>query len=201
MRPGFRKKGSDAIKTKGLLPSVLLLLIGAFYVASASSEFSTHPLSREYQLKAAFLFNFSKFVSWPSEVETVEDASINFCVMGATPLDRALEKFIVGKKVHGREPTMRSIADIDQLRHCHVLFIARSERPAVPGLIDLLRDSSVLTVGETPNFSSNGGIIEFIVVGNKVRFAINNEAAKRAQLVLSSELLKLARIVRESRQE
>lgn len=189
------------MEKKGLLPSVLLILLSAVYVASASSEYPTPPLSREYQLKAAFLFNFAKFVSWPNEVETVEDASLNFCVMGTTPLDRALEKFIAGKKVHGREATLRRIADVTQTSHCHVLFIARSEGQAIPELVELLRDSSVLTVGETPSFSDNGGIIEFIVAGNKVRFAINVGAAQRARLVLSSELLKLARIVRESRQE
>jgi YfiR/HmsC-like len=183
----------EVYKRRALLPLLLFLAV----ITPLSTAQVTSPLTREYQLKAAFLYNFTKFINWPPESLGNSPRSFNFCVTGLTPLAQALEQFIQGKKVHGRKPVLKYISNAHHLAGCHVLFISQAKQESIPGILDAVAGDSVLTVGETKNFTSQGGMIEFLIAANKLRFEINLQTAKSARLGISSQLLKLAVIVHE----
>ena len=145
----------------------------------------------EYQVKAAFLFNFAKFVDWPAGVLT-RNTSVNVCVLGDDPFGPILNRTVEGKTVHDRPIRVARLTDMADVSRCHVLFISASERRELPRLLPGLAGRSVLTVGETSTFVQDGGMIGFTTDEDRVRFEINNEAAERAGLHISSQLLKLA---------
>jgi len=151
--------------------------------------------SHEYEIKAAFLYNFVKFVEWPSEALPEASNTITVCVLGDDPAGEALES-INGKTVKARRLVVRRIQPIKGIESCHVLFISSSEESRLPQVMQNLHGSSVLTVGEMERFIPSGGIINFVIERNKVRFEINPSGAERARLKLSSQLLSLARVVR-----
>ena len=184
------------------LHRTLLVLVVIFVIIGIVSNVYANPtLTREHQLKAAFLFNFAKFVKWPSEQNEEANAHLRFCVIGLNPISLALDQFIKDKTVQGRKPEIRNITDQNQLPGCQVLFISQTEQNSILNILSAVKGTGVLTVGETRDFIQRGGMIEFMIVENKLRFAINLEAAKRAQLEVSSQLLKLAIIVLDSQRE
>ncbi|MEN8129008.1 MAG: YfiR family protein [Pseudomonadota bacterium] len=150
------------------------------------------PLTREHQLKAAFLFDFTKFIKWPCESNCNSDSALNFCLIGLSPLTMTLEQIVNYKTVRGRKAAIRSIQDKSQLEGCHVLYIPQSKRQELSGILDAASGNNILTVSDIKHFTRYGGMIEFLVIDNKLRFSINLRAAKRENLVFSSQLLKLA---------
>jgi hypothetical protein len=165
---------------RGLAALVLALGAGAALAAAP-----------EYQVKAAFLYNFAKFVEWPPGV-LARHASMNVCVLGEDPFGPLLNRTVEGKQVHDRPIRVARVADLADLSRCHVLFISTSERRELSRLLPAIAGLSILTVGETESFVQEGGMIGFTAGENRVRFEINNEAAERAGLHISSQLLKLA---------
>ena len=174
--------------------------------ATAESE-----TSREYQIKAAFLFNFFKFVDWPEEKTVDSNEPFTIGVIGTDPFGKSLEP-IKEKEVKGRKVVIKQIKNlkkkessknnkdvIEALRKCHLLFICSSEKENLLTIIEALKDASVLTVGETAGFLESGGIINFLMEDKKVCFEINNFAAKQASLKIRSKLLRLARRVIEEK--
>ena len=153
-------------------------------------------LDRERQIKAAFLYNFVKFVDWPNEVLPATDDTISICVLSDDPVYEALET-INGKTVKGRRLTVRRVDAVKDLALCHVAYFGITEEKRLPQFITGLQGSIVLTVGEIDRFAQSGGIINFVVVNNKVRFEINVDRAERAHLKLGSLLLSVATIVKE----
>ena len=186
----------------GILRHSLIWALG-FLVVSVSAVVSGAPgaqaqpsLDREQQIKAAFLYNFVKFVDWPIEVLPETSDTISICVLGDDPFYETLET-IKGKTVKGRRLAVRRVGAVKDLESCHVAFIGAAEEKRLPQLMQRLQGSSVLTVGDMEGFTQSGGIINFVVEKNKVRFEINVNRAERARLKLSSQLLGLARVVRE----
>ena len=176
---------------RGLLPALLgLLLLGA---ASGSRA---EPVSKEYQLKAAFLYNFSKFVSWPQERFSDAGSPIVIAVLGESPFGDELEKIVRERIVNGRAIEVRPIASADDISAVHIVFIPAGAEPLLKaGSLDA---PGVLTVGESAAFSARGGIIRFTLVDEKVRFEIDQGSAEKAGLKLSGQLLKLATVVRKA---
>ena len=152
--------------------------------------------SREYMIKAAFLYNFAKFVEWPSNAFTDKKAPVRLCVLGEDPFGIALDS-IEGKTIHGRKLTIERLNSTKDITICHILFISETEKKQLVNVFDHVKDSSVLTIGDTENFAGLGGIINFTMVKKKIRFRINLAAADRAGLKISSKLLKLADIIEE----
>jgi hypothetical protein len=146
----------------------------------------------EYQVKAAFLYNFAKFVEWPPEAFGNPSESLPVCVLGEDPFGRALDDVISGKKIEGRALIVRRISDAHQAKGCRILFVSSSERRGVLSILAGINESGVLTVGEADSAASGGMIINFILEGGKIRFAINTAAAEREKLRFSSRLLSLA---------
>ncbi len=146
---------------------------------------------REYRIKAAFLYNFAKFVEWPAEAFEDDDATLILGVFGDDPFGAALQS-LSGKTVRGRRLTIKRFDSLLDLDQCHILFITSSTQEQQQKALESLQGSNVLTVGEMQRFAQMGGIINFVIRNNKLRFEINLDAGKRAGLMISSQLLKLA---------
>lgn len=146
--------------------------------------------SRGYEIKAAYLYNFIKYVDWPSYGDT-----ITIGVLGSNPFGTALAP-LNGKIVKGRRLLIKQLDSVRDAHDCQIIFVSSSEKQRLPEIFENLKSGRVLTVGEMQGFAQNGGIINFVEENNKVRFEINADAARRTGLSISSELLKLAKLVK-----
>ncbi len=158
----------------------------------AATAYADSLSQREYQIKAAFLYNFVKFVEWPADRFADESSSIILCVIGKDPFGATLEETVAGKIVKGRHIVIKRIDNVDDLDACHVLFVGSSEREQLWQIVANSHEANVLTVGDMDDFIEFGGVIELTKSANKIRFQINLTAAKQAQLKLDLKLLKLA---------
>jgi YfiR/HmsC-like len=149
----------------------------------------------EYQVKAAYLYNFLKFVEWPEDSFADPLAPIVIGVVGEDPFGNALPQVVIGKTIQGRDLVIRKYHSGEDLRGAHILFISVSEKKRLPQVLSGLRGSSVLTVADMDGFLEAGGMIQLLSEDNRVRFAINLDAADRARLKISSKLLSLAKRV------
>ncbi len=170
---------------------VLVLFIASL---AASAEL---PRASEYELKAAFLFNFIKFTDWPADELAKSDDRFIIGVVGKDPFGAALDKIIEGETVHNRAIVARRFSRMDEaVTNSHVLFISSSEETNLPAILKILDQRSVLTVSDMDNFAQRGGIISLKKENNKIVFDINLETAKRVGITMNAQLLKLAKIVR-----
>jgi len=144
----------------------------------------------ELRVKAAFLYNFARFVEWPVQAES--QPKVEFCVLGHDPLTPILEETVRGKNVNGRVLGVRNVGGADEAAGCHVLFVARGEQKRLRCLLQALAEKPVLTVSDLEGTVRDGGIIQFRLVDQNVRFEVNLDAAARAGLKLSSQLLRVA---------
>jgi len=175
--PGFQSRAGRL-----WLAFLLLVALPALLEAQTASE---------YDIKAAFLYNFTKFVDWPSDAFP-DPGSLKVCVLGENPFGSSLQT-IAGELVGNRKLTVMRTDSLARPAGCQVLFISRSERERVPQILAAVKGSPVLTVGDTRGFADEGVIINFVLEGSKVRFEINTDSAERAGLKISSKLLQLAK--------
>jgi hypothetical protein len=168
-------------------------LLGMYRRTVSAQGFDTS----EYEIKAAFLFNFAKFVEWPPGAMDDSNGSFVIGILGRDPFNTALERTIGEKTVRGTAIQIRRFRRIDDVRSCQILFISESEKGSLPGILDKIQDQSILTVSDMPDFARRGGMIHFYMENNKVRFIIHVQAAEKAGLKLSAKLLALARIFSE----
>jgi hypothetical protein len=168
------------------------VLFGVAYIfCHGMQEASAEVLSsREYEIKAAYLYNFIKYVDWPSYGDT-----ITIGVLGGNPFGTALGP-LDGKIVKGRRLLIKEVDSLRDAQKCQIIFVSSSEKSRLQEIFENLKNARVLTVGETQGFANGGGIINFVEENNKVRFEINADAARRTGLNISSELLKLAKLVK-----
>jgi hypothetical protein len=153
----------------------------------------------EYQVKAAFLYNFAKFVEWPAGVfKTAKDPML-ICVLGHNPFGNALEEAIGGKSIAGRALAYRQVSDSESAAACQILFVGLADSKHFRSLLENLKPMGILTVGEAPGFASDGGVINFKLDDGRVHFEINVDAAEQKQLHISAKLLSLAQIVKSER--
>jgi YfiR/HmsC-like len=151
----------------------------------------------EYQLKAAFLFNFAKFIDWPAASFSGQEASFSICILGVDPFGRSMDDLLQGKMIANRRVSVERSRQVADVRHCQVVFVSSSEKARVKEILDGLKGTNVLVVGETDGFAEAGGAIQFAIEDNHVRFLINTDAADRAGLKVSSNLLSLAHVVHD----
>lgn len=152
----------------------------------------------EYQLKAAFLFNFAKFVEWPTGSFASLQSPFSICILGTDPFGAMIDETLQGQTIGQHAVTVLRMREAAQLRRCQVAFISASEKGNLPQILQALRGASVLLVGESPGFVAAGGAIQFEMQDGRVRFLINPDAAERAGLQVSSKLLSLATIVHDA---
>jgi hypothetical protein len=174
-----------------LLFAACALLLGVIQVNAQSEPFS------EYQVKAAFLYTFTKFVEWPPEVFSDSSAPIVLGIFGHDPFGSLLTEIVADKTVNGRKVIVKRFKEGQDLRSCHILFVSVSEKKHLPQILGDLKESGVLTVSEMEGFAQSGGMIGFVLEKNKVKLEINLEASTRARLKMSAKMLAVARIVAE----
>lgn len=150
----------------------------------------------EYQVKAAYLYNFSKFVKWPAGARPATAATFQICVLGTNPFGRTLEATVAEERLDNKKIVARRISSAAEAAECAIVFVPRTEQSRFAPLLPELARQGSLTVGEGPRFSERGGMIGFVMDGDRVRFEVNLAAAQKAGLTLSSELLKVATEVR-----
>lgn len=181
-----------------LLPLAVLALAGGLQEANAAS--AADPPPTEYEVKAAYLYNFARFIEWPAGGSAATDDQLIIGVFGADPFGPLLEATVQDKAVSGqRSLVVRRFSRLDDVVQAHILFISSSEEERLPQILKRLEGASILTVGEMDRFAERGGMVALKLEEKKVRFDINLDAVRRAQLKLSSQLLKLARIVGSTR--
>jgi len=170
----------------------MVALIGACNLSAQA------PKITEYQVKAAYLANFGRFVEWPNSVAVAKSESFNICVLGQDPFGADLDAAVTGETIGGSRVLAKRISRPQDAVDCRILFISSSEVSQWKEILTALRPLSILTVSDMPQFARRGGIIQFLLDGNRVRFDINLAATERVGLNLSSELLKLAVTVSRS---
>jgi hypothetical protein len=178
----FGRKAALAIR--GLV--VVGLLMGLSLKAFAQQG------AKEYQVKAAFIYNFAKFVEWPPGTFPNTNSPIVLDILGKNVFGTNLETTIRDRTVNNHPFEFKNITSVAEATNCHILFISSSEKGDFAKIVNTLQNAKVLTVSETDGFIKAGGMINFTFEENKVRFQINDDAAKKAGLKISSKLLSLA---------
>jgi hypothetical protein len=186
------------MKKVGILIVIICLLSGMALRSHADGLDSSD--SSEYLIKAGFIYNFAKLVEWPTTAFAQPDSPIVIGILGDDPFGVTLDRIVADKKINGRSFAVKRLKwskDLKDLRGCNILFISSSEKEHIDGVLDAMKSLPILTIGDAPGFAKRGGIMNFTLEDNKVRFEVNVEAAKRSDLTISSRLLTLARIVQQ----
>jgi len=195
LAPQSRSNG----RVTGLRPLLMAIAIVwgllSVFVAGAQS-----PKPTDYQVEAAYLYNFGRFVEWPTKGATARSNSFTICVLGEDPFGQALDATLAGETIGNQRVTARRISSPQMAVDCQILFISLSEANRLNKIIDALDKNAVLTVSDIPQFSRRQGMIQFVSDENRIRFEVNLAATRRAGLTLSSELLKVATVVRKNPQ-
>lgn len=161
----------------------------------ANAQSSDSPESSEYLIKAGFIYNFAQLVQWPAGAFSQEDSPIVIGILGTDPFGAIIDRVIENKKLAGRTLVVKRLKRGAAVKDCNILFVSSSEAAHLDEVIQSTKGMPILTIGETPGFAVRGGIINLTLEGNRVRFEVNIEAAKQANLNISSRLLALAKIV------
>jgi hypothetical protein len=189
---------TERFQRRSTFQQIVLSIVLVFTVTAASA--TGQELSREYPLKAAFLYKFGGYVDWPAEAFESDQAPLIVGVVGPNPFGTTLDGMAATKQIRGRPIVVKYSVKPNELSTCHILFISDrlddAERLAV---VHATQSTHVLLVGESVGLAENGAVVNFFIEENKVRFEINIDAARQRQLKISSKLLSLARVV-ESRQ-
>jgi hypothetical protein len=173
---------------------VLWLMFLAWLFSPGAARGET-PVSREYEVKVAFLYNFAKFVEWPPESFKNEASPFVLGILGTDPFGAALEN-LKDKTVRGRKLIIRKLPSLENFDEGHILFISGSEKNNLRNLLASLKNHNILTVSDMERFAFQGGMLGLVNVDEKINFEINLDTVSRSKLKLSSQLLKLAKIVR-----
>lgn len=160
--------------------------------AMTSHAYAPATAPTEYQVKAAFLYNFAKFVEWPAESFAKPDAEFQICVWRSNPFGDDLEEVVRGKSIRRHPIRILAARSLQDLASCHILFVGYADEARVPQLLLGLNRQSTLVVSECERYSIHDAMITFSLENDRVRFVINNKAASNAGLKISSKLLGLA---------
>jgi hypothetical protein len=184
------------LKTMGRRPSWLAAwcAIAISLAMSPEEALAQTPISAENQVKAVFLFNFAQFLAWPQGAFPRGQSPIVIGVLGEDPFGSYLDRVVQGEKIGDRRLVVRRYAHVEDVADCHILFISRSEAGLLDKIIERMKGRSLLTVGDLDGFTRKGGMVGFSTENGKIRLKINVEAAKAADLTISSRLLAHATI-------
>jgi len=178
--------------------SLRYVLEAITFALCCSAVLAQQPRAGEYQVKAAYLLNFGKFVKWPPLAAADKNETFAACVLGPDPFGATLDSTLAGETLDNKPVVIRRISKPQDAADCRILFISSTEGKRLKEILTAIDQASVLTVSDMPGFSRRGGMIEFVLEGSRVRFEINLARAENAKLSLSSELLKVAATVRRN---
>jgi hypothetical protein len=196
MMPPCRTGASPRL-TQRILPRLTALVTTGALIGLASLQ-GQHAKPTEYEVKATYLYNFLRFVEWPAGVAVGRSDPFAICVLGEDPFGPSLNATVAQETIAGKSVVAKQIHGLQDAMGCRVLFISSSEGQRLKQILTSLGTASVLTVSDLPKFSQRGGMVQFVLEGDRVRFEVNSATAERAGLTLSSELLKVAVNVRRS---
>jgi hypothetical protein len=145
------------------------------------------------QVQAVFLFNFAQFVKWPAKAFPDAGSPMTIGVLGANPFGGALDNTVRGETVAGRRMAVKYSRRAEDLKGCQIVFVSKSEAGRIGSILKTYQGSPILMVSDIPRFCEQGGMIHFIIEGGRVKFSINSQSAKNADLQVSSKLLRLAK--------
>jgi hypothetical protein len=181
---------------RGWAPLAGVVVALAFLVTTGL--LAQQPKPNEYQVKATYLYNFGRFVRWPGTVPAGKADSFSVCVIGRDPFGSILDSTLAGEALDGKPVLLRRISKPQDAGECRILFISSTEEKHLDEILTALDQSGVLTVSDMPGFTRRGGMIQFVLDGDRVRFEINLTSTESARLTLSSELLKVAASVKRN---
>lgn len=188
----FRERGGEVLFVFNL--TFWLAFLG---LNPASGEVISH----EYPLKAVFLVNFAHFTDWPTNAFEEPDSPMVIGVLGNDPFGALLDDAVQGETAKGRQFVVKRYRGIEDIKSCHILFISQSETPHLGKIMAALKGKSILTVSDIDGSAYRGVCVRFVTENNKIRLRINIVSLKNADLVVSSQLLRLAEIVSTSPNE
>lgn len=174
------------VRALAALTAASALLVGLPNLESQGSA------PTEYEVKAAYLYNFGRFVEWPPTAPSANANSFQLCVLGKDPFGPALYKTIAGESIGGKYVVAKQVSSPQDAGDCREVFISASEDGQLAAILPALDEARTLTVSDMPQFVQRGGMIEFVSQSNRIRFQVNLTAAQHAGLTLSSQLLKVA---------
>jgi hypothetical protein len=151
--------------------------------------------AREYEIKAGFVFNFAKFISWPKGAFESDTDDLRLEVIGHDPFDGALDRLVAGKMIDSHQVVIVYSSDVSSRRRGHIVFVSGSERKQLPNVIAVLGGAAALTVSDIDQFAEQGGVIGLVAAGQTVKFVINRAAAAKAGLKVAAVLLSLATVL------
>lgn len=175
------------------MPVLVLAFCGLFATLVVNAQ---APQPTEYEVQAAYLSNFGRFIEWPARAGDKDPFYV--CVLGQDPFGPALDTALKGESIGGSPMAARRITGVADAANCRIVYVNSAQESQLKAILAALRNSSALTVSDTFDFTRQGGMIQFVLQGNRVRFEINLAAAQRAGLTLSSELLKVAVAIRRA---
>ncbi len=183
---------ADSSTGRGAARAIAGAVLAALLCAPASE---LRAQADELRLKSAFLYKFLHYAEWPPDALGGAGDPIALCVIADDALAEVLDEAVRGRTSHERPLVVRRVAAADADEHCHVLFVGASEPERIDRVLDAFAERPTLTVGDAEGFAGRGGMINFVRRGARLGFEINRDAVARAGLQLSSQLLKLARLV------
>ncbi|MDB6038196.1 MAG: hypothetical protein JWM99_2037 [Verrucomicrobiales bacterium] len=194
LNPGAKIPASLVLRLRASwLFSAVLGLVMVFAPLTRSQD----SVASEDEVKAAFTYNFARFVEWPASAFKNDSTPISLGVVGNEEFADKLAALLRDKKAHGRSFLVKKIAFGPEMTSCHMIFVAQSQAKKFPQYSDIVAKAPILTVGESAHFLDQGGIINFVRAENQLRFEINSPAAEKVNLSISSKLLRLARNVKK----
>ncbi|MDP9253449.1 MAG: YfiR family protein [Verrucomicrobiota bacterium] len=170
------------------------ILLAAILASGAAAEPPQSQPKSEYALKAVFLYNFCRFIEWPKSAFASPTEPITIAVIGEDPFGPLLEEAVQGETLRGRSIQIQRYRKPDSIKHCHLLFISRSEAGRIEAILAAVAGKSVVTVGETDAFLDRGGMIALMAERNRIRLHINPSLLRAANLDVSSKLLRVAEV-------
>lgn len=183
------------LRGKKGLALILALALSAISPVLPAQEGPAKAASKEYQVKAAFLYQFAQFTSWPESAFAGPESALVIGVLGEDPFGGYLDMVVKGEKKDRRSIRIHRFTKVEEVAGCHILFLAGSQDGELERILPGLKDKIVLTVGETDRFTRSGGMVRFEIQSTKIRFKVNLRAIQAADLNMSSKLLRLADIV------
>lgn len=179
-------------RRKSVRVQALISLATVALLCFNPSDLRGQARASEYEVKAAYLLNFGRFVRLDSQDSSALNRPFDICLIGEDPIGNALDSLAGGEQINGRAVRVLRPKDASAARSCDILYLGPSEEARVRFDLALLNNSDVLTVSDAPDFLAGGGMIQFVMLAKHVRFSVNLSAVRRTRIVLSSELLRVA---------
>jgi hypothetical protein len=183
-----RQSGSSLSRAGALLSRVLIVLLLGLCALPACAQVRPS----QFDVESAYLLNFGKFMHLTQQSNALRRATFDICILGRDPLEQTIDELAANDTINGRSVRVVRVNDAFDARTCAITFISSHEDGEIRDALNVLNGADVLTVSDAPNFIQDGGMVQFVLQKDHVRFAVNLKAVEKTHLVLSSELLRVA---------